>query len=137
MTNNGTTMNQFSTLPPQSASLKFSVPAPYVLLVTISRERAMNSVPMQGHHDGDALWQWYDCEPLLRCAVITGAGTKSFCAGADLLEQRDRQAGADYIPVSMPSTGFLGLSRRNGKKPVIAAVNGYALGGGCEVVLNW
>ena len=36
-----------------------------------------------------------------------------------------------------PSTGFAGISRRLGKKPIIAAVNGFALGGGFEIVLNW
>lgn len=36
-----------------------------------------------------------------------------------------------------PSTGFAGLSRRGGRKPVVAAVNGLALGGGFEIVLNW
>lgn len=36
-----------------------------------------------------------------------------------------------------PATGFAGISRRLGKKPIIAAVNGFALGGGFEIVLNW
>lgn len=36
-----------------------------------------------------------------------------------------------------PNTGFAGISRRLGKKPIIAAVNGFALGGGFEIVLNW
>ena len=36
-----------------------------------------------------------------------------------------------------PSSGFAGISRRTGKKPIVAAVNGFALGGGFEIVLNW
>lgn len=43
-----------------------------------------------------------------------------------------RRAGAEH-----PDSGFAGLSRRRGKKAVIAAVNGVALGGGFEIVLNW
>lgn len=88
--------------------------------------------------DLDALWRWFDNEPSLRVAVITGVGDKAFCGGSDLLEIRDMQASPDlqqrYV---MPPTGSAGLSRRRGKKPVIAAVNGLALGGGFEIALNW
>lgn len=48
-----------------------------------------------------------------------------------------REVGEDEAGKEHPSSGFAGLSRRRGKKVVIAAVNGVALGGGFEVVLNW
>jgi len=95
----------------------------------------MNSIPMAGHEEGEALWNWYDEEPDLRCAIITGAGRKAFCAGADLIEQRDVSQGKKAA-TRFPPSGFAGISRRVGKKPVIAAVNGFALGGGFEIALN-
>jgi len=93
-------------------------------------------MPTEGNFEGHALFEWFDNEPGLTVAIITGAGPKAFCAGADLLQLRDRSRGAPQQQHAPPS-GIAGLSRRAGKKPIIAAVNGFALGGGCEICLNW
>lgn len=132
--------HQLETQPPPISGCSLSYPAPYILLVTITREKQMNSIPYAVHWQMDRVFQWFDSEPSLRVAVITGAGKKAFCAGQDLIELGKRdpatQAKEPWLGMHPPS-GFAGISRRTGKKPIVAAVNGFALGGGFEIVLNW
>jgi len=100
----------------------------------------MNSIPSPLHWQMHSVFEWFDAEPTLRVAVITGAGKKAFCAGQDLIElgKRDKNAARDEPWLGQhPPSGFAGISRRAGKKPIVAAVNGYALGGGFEITLNW
>jgi len=106
--------------------------------VTINRPRQMNSIPFQGHWDLDAVWRWFENEGSLQVAIVTGAGDKAFCAGQDLLEVRQLRTKHPAQPYlqNHPRSGFAGLSQRKGRKPIIAAVNGYAFGGGFEICLN-
>lgn len=123
--------------PPPTSVYDVTFPEPGIMLVTINRPAQMNCIPMNGHLEGHALFEWFDTEPSLTVAIVTGAGPKAFCAGADLKQQRDVRNDAEPQHQVMPPSGFAGLSRRSGKKPVIAAVNGFALGGGTEICLNW
>ncbi|KAK1783097.1 ClpP/crotonase-like domain-containing protein [Copromyces sp. CBS 386.78] len=75
----------FKTPPPSVPNTLLSFPAPHVLLVTLNRPAQLNAIPTPQHKRLAALWDWFDAEPALRCAVITGAG-RAFCAGADLKE---------------------------------------------------
>lgn len=116
------------------------------MLVTISRIKQMNTVTYAMNWELDALFTWFDEVPVLRVAVITGEGSKAFCAGSDLIEIEQMQKakvgqGKQWSAAEMalyvhPASGEGGMSRRKGKKPILAAVNGLALGGGMEMVLN-
>jgi crotonobetainyl-CoA hydratase len=103
-----------------------------VLLITINRPEARNSVNgAVSTGVGDALQQAQD-DPEVRAVVLTGAGDKSFCAGADLKAIAAREN--IYHP-GHPEWGFAGYVQHFIDKPTIAAVNGTALGGGTELAL--
>ncbi|KAE9371755.1 ClpP/crotonase [Stipitochalara longipes BDJ] len=128
--------------PPPHPTFLLTYPSPGILLMTINRASAMNSLPSASHWEADALLTWFDNEASLRVLIITGAGKKAFCAGQDLIEQAGFRGGSEgkEKPMALrrhPPSGFAGISRRMGKgKPIIAAVNGFALGGGFEICLN-
>jgi crotonobetainyl-CoA hydratase len=101
-----------------------------VTTVTLNRPEAMNSVTPDMHHELQAAFDAFAADPGQRVCVLTGAGEKAFCAGSDL----KAMAAGEVRPY--PKNGYAGLSERfDMAKPVIAAVNGLALGGGFEIVL--
>ncbi|KAM6530081.1 hypothetical protein FALCPG4_008206 [Fusarium falciforme] len=110
-----------------------SLPAPGILLVLINRPRTLNSLSLEASCELDSVFKWFDKEPSCRVAIISGVG-KAFCTGADLKEWTENNKKG--VRMRLPENGFGGLSFRSGKKPVIAAVNGAAYGGGCEMIVN-
>ncbi|CAK7219513.1 hypothetical protein SBRCBS47491_003878 [Sporothrix bragantina] len=132
-------MSSYPTTTPPPATpvfLKLTFPAPRVLLVRMDRPRDLNAMPTIGQIEMNEVWKWFDDEPNLSVAIITGTG-RAFSAGADLKEW-DRSMAPDADPSKRMGNApaFKPLSRRLGKKPVIAAVNGLAMGGGCEFIVN-
>lgn len=137
----------FTTNPPDVPDTIIACPVPHVLLVTLNRPKQLNALRREMHYLLDRLWTWFEGEPSLRCAVITGSG-RGFCAGADLKEWHDKHKEGEGSRTAQQQqqqqqamdkwndNGFGGLSNRRGKKPIIAAVNGLCLGGGMEMVLN-
>jgi enoyl-CoA hydratase/carnithine racemase len=133
---------QFSIPPPPTSFLVLSFPAPRIVLLTMSREKDLNCTNTAAVLEMTAVFRWVDAEPSITVAILTGAGKKAFSTGADLKEWNAKvaQAAAEGRdtggagPGNVP--GVEALSNRRGKKPFIAAVNGMALGGGCENVVN-
>jgi crotonobetainyl-CoA hydratase len=104
----------------------------HVLLVTLNRPEARNAVNAELTQGlGDAL-ERADGDPGIRVVVLTGAGDRTFCAGADL---KAISRGESLNPPGTEQWGFAGFVNHPVSKPVIAAVQATALGGGTELVL--
>jgi enoyl-CoA hydratase len=100
-------------------------------IVTLNRPKELNALNFHLVSElADALEE-FDHDEAIRCIVLTGAGERAFAAGADIKEMSDK------TPIEMMMGGFESWGRiRRITKPLIAAVGGYALGGGCELALH-
>src|SRR6266487_5606314 len=100
-------------------------------IVTLNRPKELNALRTDLVSElADALEE-FDLDAGIGCIVMTGAGDRAFAAGADIKEMSDKS------PIDMLLGGFAAWQRiRNIHKPMIAAVGGYALGGGCELAMH-
>lgn len=106
-----------------------------VARITVDRPDRMNAVDLATEEAMEDAWSRIEADGSVRCVVLTGSGERAFCAGADLKSDAGK-SGLEYWADRNPN-GFGGISMRQGLKvPVIARVNGLALGGGMEMALG-
>ncbi|WP_433876266.1 enoyl-CoA hydratase-related protein [Sinomonas atrocyanea] len=107
-----------------------------VAWVVIDRPRVLNAVDGPTTARLNGIWEQIEADRSLRAVVVTGAGERAFCVGADMSASAVDKTGLEYW-ADLDPNGFGGLSLRQTLGiPVIARVNGYALGGGMEMVLG-
>jgi enoyl-CoA hydratase/carnithine racemase len=110
-----------------------------VRLITIDRPEKMNSLDLDANERMVDVWREFDADEDARVAVVTGAGDKAFCAGADLKTYTmnfARSPAPEFRRKYTNGPGFGGITRNMEIfKPIVAAVNGYAISGGFELAL--
>ncbi|MBV9690393.1 MAG: enoyl-CoA hydratase/isomerase family protein [Ktedonobacteraceae bacterium] len=100
-------------------------------IVTLNRPKQLNALNHQLVAELATALEQLDRDETIRCIVITGAGEKAFAAGADIKEMVNKSL------IDMMLGGFEAWERiRRTATPMIAAVDGYALGGGCELAMH-
>ena len=102
----------------------------HIALITLNRPDARNAVNGEVARALESALDQYEGDDTLWAAILAAAGTV-FCAGADLKEI----AAGNRATLSTERGGFAGIVKRARTKPLIAAVNGAAVAGGCEIAL--
>ncbi|MEP7144170.1 MAG: enoyl-CoA hydratase-related protein [Ferruginibacter sp.] len=104
-----------------------------ILTITVNRPDKLNALNRNVFSDLDKVADEIKNNPAIRSAIITGAGSKSFIAGADITEFNGLSK-EDAIALAKRGQDVF-FKIENSPKPIIAAVNGFALGGGCELAM--
>jgi enoyl-CoA hydratase/carnithine racemase len=106
-----------------------------IAVVTLNRPDSMNALHLEAHLELKDAWEDYRDDPEVWVAILTGAGERAFCAGNDLKVTAERTSkGGDVQGEARPPFGRI-TRDFDCPKPIIAAVNGVAAGGGLELIL--
>ena len=103
-----------------------------VAIVTLNRPQVLNALDVPAKERLAAVWQEIAEDPVVRVAVLTGAGEKAFCAGSDIkeIDRTGRMVSTDTLLRAIPGVGIPLV------KPVIAALHGYCIGMGMTLALH-
>ncbi len=104
-----------------------------IAIVTVNRPKVLNALNLETVGELGAAYTMLEANPDVRAIIMTGSGEKAFVAGADITEFRGKTA-PEMIPFAKKGHDVARIMESMGK-PIIAAVNGYALGGGCEMAM--
>lgn len=115
-------------------TLQVSFIADFVLQIRLNRPQSLNSISFTMMQELHACWKYISQYPnLIRAIVLSGSGDKAFCVGADLKERRDLDL--DQWKFQHKELQLAMRAMTDCTVPIIAVVDGYALGGGLELVL--
>lgn len=105
-----------------------------IAIITVNRPKVLNALNAPTITELKAAFTRVGEDPNVKCAILTGSGEKSFVAGADITEIAEKNAltGAEF---ALNGQDLVNMMQHSGK-PIIAAVNGFALGGGCEIAMG-
>lgn len=106
----------------------------HVALITINRPKALNALSTQVLTELNEALDEVNANKDVYCVIITGAGDKSFVAGADIAEMKDKSVEEAAVYGKFGNEVFRKIETF--RCPVIAAINGFALGGGCELAMS-
>jgi len=105
-----------------------------IAIITFNRPKVLNALNRATMAELSAAADELESDENVRCIILTGAGEKAFVAGADIRELQAIESAAEGAAFAAQGQSIL-FKIENLSKPVIAAINGYALGGGCELAM--
>lgn len=105
-----------------------------VAIITLNRPEALNSIDPETRQELFEAWQKSAHDDAVRCVILTGAGEKAFCTGSDLKKTMPPKESPAQLTFGSTTPQHL-LTGMEMDKPILCAINGYAMGGGMELAL--